>query len=1218
MNPLTGPQPADVHLDADAKGHSTIYQVGSGTMVVNGGRCGPTPVVMPVAADHVARPAVFVGRDEQVSDLLRWLDPAGSDQSAMMVSAIAGLAGVGKTTLARHAAAKAVERGWFPGGAVMVDLHGYDLPGPIEAAQVFGPLLHGLGLPGEQIPATEGEQAAVYHRLLAELATGGKPVLLLLDNVSSQQQVADLLPSHNLHRVLITSRHSLADSAMANLELEVLSRNEAVGLLAQALRRRRPDDPRITGHAGQLAAVAELCGWLPLALQITAALLADDTDLTVEDLLADLQSPPDRLAVLTHGDTAVAAALELSWRHLSGRDQPAARLFRLLTVSPGPDITPEVAAVLADGPLGAARRHLRVLRHAHLIEPAGAAGRWRMHDLVRLYAAELSLACDDGDNRNSALDRLLDYYRAGVAAADTWLRPAAAKRAIHDRFQSREQALGWLDSEHPNLVAAATAAHQARRWRHVCGLAEHLHAYLEMRHHVEDWLRLGRMALDAASHVGPGHTRAAAGLLGDACRVARRFDQAVAYHRQALDLAAAAGDRVDEGRCLHNLGLTYFRMGSYREAETCHRHDEAICIAAGDRHGAAQSMVALGDALRAQQRFHRAAEVLDSAVTILTRCDDTVGVMNARMNLALTWLDWRPEGNERAGYVIWQLCMALKGAVATDDRHAQAIIFMNLSLAYLSRCQACHPHAPHEWAHRAAVSFQALRDPFLETKALQALAQAEAALGDADGAGRHQRQAEEMLDSLGKAEEAERGRSLLPDMAAIRGRSLAGCQHGSAKDKAFTAWLDDLPHAVLRGDVDQLGKYQFAGNVVIGGQASARQEGGPPDNEPTAQAAGPGEPLAQLWKLTGLADEPAGRDVAEALGQLPRALAQAAAVIRREHLTFPAYLERLRSVSAAKYPDRSPADPALLRSIVLNVESVEARHGQAARVLEVLAVLAAQGTSRSLLHALFAPQEASALDKALSLLTAASLVTPAASGTAVTIDPLIQQVVRHSARRRGSLLITATNVAAVLQDECDRLISRTAEAFDNVLRFSLHVDALWEAAKPELSRAKHDDLAEMILRLRAWQISQTASILAQAGLSAAAVAAAAAAGISAGSVLVEDCERLLGPGHPETWRARNNLAGIYGVGAAQYDRACALLLENLRSANHAETTHPEILTSRHNLGFMHLRAGRPKRARQILKDLVTDRERLLGTDHPDTQETRQILEIAKEALARQY
>jgi hypothetical protein len=294
---------------------------------------------------------------------------------------------------------------------------------------------------------------------------------------------------------------------------------------------------------------------------------------------------------------------------------------------------------------------------------------------------------------------------------------------------------------------------------------------------------------------------------------------------------------------------------------------------------------------------------------------------------------------------------------------------------------------------------------------------------------------------------------------------------------------------------------------------------------------------------------------------------------------------------------------------------VEARHYQAARVLEALAVLAAEGTDRSLLHALFAPQKTAAVDNALSLLTAASLVTPAASGTVVTIDPVIQQVVRHLAGERGSLLITATHVAAVLQDECDRLISRTAEVLDYVLRFSLHVDALWAAAKPELTGAKHDDLAEMILRLRAWQVSQTASILAQTDLGAALTAAAA--GISAGTVLVEDCERLLGPGHPETWRTRNNLAGVYGVGAAQYDRACALLLGNLRSANRADITHPEILTTRHNLGFMHLRAGRPKRARQMLKDLLTDRERVLGTDHPDTQQTRQLLEIAQEGLTGQ-
>jgi tetratricopeptide (TPR) repeat protein/DNA-binding transcriptional ArsR family regulator len=1216
VNTRPEPPPADVHMDADAKDHSRIYQVGRGTMIING-RCGPTPVVMPIVADHAPPPAVFVGRDEQVNDLLQQLDPARSGQGVTMVSAVAGLAGVGKTTLARHVATMAVEKGWFRGGAVMVDLHGYDPAGPIEAGQVFGPLLHGLGLPGEQVPATEGEQAAVYHRLLTELGACGKPVLLVLDNVSSLQQCADLLPRHSLHRVLVTSRHSLDESALTNLELEVLSPDEAAGLLTQALRRRRPGDPRVTGHTGRVAVVAELCGWLPLALQIIAALLADDTDLTIEDLLSELRSPPDRLAVLTHGDTAVGAAFELSWRHLSRHDQQAARLFRLLTASPGPDITTEIAAVLAGEPQGVARRHLRALRHAHLIEPTGAVGRWRMHDLVRLYATELSLTRDGSDERDAALDRLLDHFRERVTAAHTWLQPDAAKRAPNGHFASREQALCWLDGERPNLVAAAAAALQARRWRHVCGLAEYLSLYLDMRHHVEDWLRLGGLALDAARHIGPGHTRAAAGLAGNACRVARRFDEAVTCHQQALDLAIAAGDRMDEGRCLHNLGLTYFRMGRHREAETCHRRDMAICIAMGDLPGAAQSMVALGDALRAQQRFDRAVEVLDRAVTVLTRCDDTRGVMTARMNLALTWLDWRSEGNERAGYVIWQLCTALKTAVAIDACHAQAVIFMNLSQAYLSRCQACHADAPRQWAHRAAASFKALRDPFLEAKAVQAVALAEAALGDADGAVRHQWQAAGILDGLGEAEEAERGQRPVLDMAAIRSRSLSGCPHESAEDKEFTAWLEDLPYAVLRGD-DQLGKYQFAGGMVFGGQTSARQETVGPDDEATAEAAEPNaeEPLALLRELTGLVDDPAGRDVAEALGQLPRALTQAAAVIRREHLTFSAYLERLRSIPAAKYPNRSQVDPALRTSIVLNVESAEACHGQVARILDVLAVSAAEGIDRRLLRAVFAPQKAAAIDNALGLLTAASLVTAASGGTVVTIDPAVQQVARDRARERGSLLSTATHVATVLEDECGRLISRKTEAVDNVLRFSLQIDALWAAVKPELPGTGHDGLAEMILRLRAWQVSMTASILATRGAPGAVALAGTSAGIRAGLVLVEDCERLLGQGHPETWRARNNLAGVYGAGAAQYDQACALLVQNLRAANPPDATHPEILTTRHNLGFMHLRAGRPRRARQVLGGLLTDRERVLGTDHPDTHETRQLLEIAQEALTR--
>ena len=1213
MNDTVEPPSADMYLNADAKGHSRIYQVGSGTMVVNAGRFGPTPVVIPVAADGAAPPAVFVGRDKQISGLLTWLDPAGSGPSVTTVSAVVGLAGVGKTSLARHAAAKAVERGWFPGGAVMVDLHGYDPTGPIEAAQVFGPLLRGLGLPGEQVPANEGEQAAVYHRLLAELAAQRRRVLLVLDNASSRQQVAELLPSHNLHRVLITSRHCLPEPDMISLELEVLSPEEAVRLLVQALGRRRPGDRRIASHTGQAAALAGLCGWLPLALQITAALLADDTDLTVEDLLADLRNPSDRLAALAHGDTAVAAAFELSWRHLRGRDQRAARLFRLLTVSPGPDITAEVAAVIADEPAGAARRHLRVLHHAHLIEPAGVPGRWRMHDLVRLYATELSLTVADGDNRDAALDRLLDHYREAVAAAHAWLWSGAGPPAPSDRYRSRDDAIRWLDGERPNLVAAAAAAHQAGRWRHVCALAEHLHVFLELRHHVEDWLELGRLALDAASHIGPGHSGAAAGLLGNACRVARRFDESAAYHQQALKLAVARGDKINEGRSLHNLGLTYFRMGRCGEAETCHRRDLAICIAAGDQMGSAQSMVALGDALRVQQRFPDAIEVLDKAITILARYGDTASLMNARMNLALTWLDWRPEHNEHAGYVIWQLCSALQTAVTLDDRHAQAGIFGNLSRAYLSRCEACHARASRDWSQRAAASFQALSDPFLEACTRQGLAAAEMALGHTDGARTQLWQAVSILDGIGESEQAEHSRQLLQDAPASKRGSRAGCPHKSAEEKAFTAWLDDLPHAMLRGDDGQLDTYQFVGNVVIGARPNAPRTVRP-DRQPAAETAEPGdgESLALLRKLTGLADEPAGREVAAALGQQPRALAQAAAVIRREHLTFFAFLARLRSVPAAEYPDHSQADPALTTCIWLNVESVAARHSQASRVLDVLAVLAAEGVDRSMLHAVFAAQKPSAVNRALSLLETASLLTATAGTAVITTDPVIQRVVRHHARQKDTLLATARHVAAVLLDEHGRLVSRGAAVVREGLRFSLQIDALWVSVKPDLSGGEHDDLAEMILRLRAWQLSQMASVMAQAGLGANA-AGVAAPGISFGSALVEDCERLLGPGHPETWRARNNLAGLYGVGTAQYDLACALLLQNLRSADDDDAGHPEILTTRHNLGFMHLKAGRPRRARQILGDLLADRERVLGPGDPHTQETRQLLEIAREA-----
>lgn len=986
-----------------------------------------------------------MGRADEVSTLLRWLDPGGTQEG--VVSGVAGLPGVGKTALARHAASQAVDRGWFPGGAVMADLHGYDSAGRVEAAGVFGPLLRALGLSGAQVPATEAEQAAAYHHLLA---TTAEPVLLLLDNVSSQRQIAGLLPVHRLHRVLVTSRHSLGDPVTALLELGTLPPEKSVELVGLMVRARRRGDQRVARRPEQAAALAELCGRLPLALRIAGALLADDPDLSVADLVADLEDPPTRLEGLAHGDDAVAAAFDLSWRHLCARDEHAARLFRLLTVSPGPDISQEAAAIVAGQPERDARRQLRVLRHAHLIEPGGAPGRWSMHDLIRLYATELSCAHAAEDDRDAALDRLLDFYREMAAAAGAWVSSPAGKQPPGDRFETRGQALAWLDSERANLIPAARTAFEAGKWRHVTTAAESLNHYLEQRYFIEEWIALARLAVSAAPRVGRGHEWAAASNLGSALRNARLFDEAVTHLTRARDLAVADGYPHDEGKALHNLGLAYFRMGRFADAERCHRRDLAICVAVGDRLGAAQTMVALGDALRMLGEFTEARQMFGRAIADLEDLGDTANLAGARLNLALTWLRWRPEGKERAGYVIWLLCKALQAARDLDDQRTQAMIFHNLGEAYLSRCQACHPLDGRDWYRATADFSRSLGDRFLEATALLGLGEVEARLKETSAARQHLRQGIGILRDLGESGEEERGRELLRHISEITLNAV--CQHQSAFAIGYRDWLIDLPHAVLRGDDARLEEYLFLGNTVI--------------------------------------------------------QAESAATLTREML----------------------------------------RH-------------------------------------------------------------------REDATTRASATASADSAAAAkaLRAQFPERISPTAD-MDDALRFSSQVDAIWAAMKPTLRPGEQQDGLIEILQLRGWQVVQATSLYGHAQPSAEAVAAAAV-NLNVARAVLDDCERFLGPRHPETSRAVNNLAGLVGQ-VGDYDQACALLTRVVRHAAPATRRDPEMLRYRHNLGFMHLNAGRPRRALRILSDVLADSERTLGSDHADIRETRHWLEVARISCAR--
>ena len=300
----------------------------------------------PVALAQLPAPVTaFTGREAKLVEVTRLLDPAAG-AVAVVVSAVAGLAGVGKTALAIQAAHTARAAGWFPGGVLFLDLHGYD-QAAVQPGQALDALLRALGIPAEHIPPGTEERAGLYRSALVQITD---PVLVVADNASAEAQVRPLLPGPGPHRVLVTSRHTLAGLGARLLDINVLAEQTAITLVEEVLRAARPGDDRIGRDRGAAGRLAGVCGGLPLALRITAALLAADPTLTVAELADQLADEISRLQTLSYDDgggtsaPSVAAAFDLSYRHL---DEAAARLFRLLAVNPGPDVSTAAAAALA-------------------------------------------------------------------------------------------------------------------------------------------------------------------------------------------------------------------------------------------------------------------------------------------------------------------------------------------------------------------------------------------------------------------------------------------------------------------------------------------------------------------------------------------------------------------------------------------------------------------------------------------------------------------------------------------------------------------------------------------------------------------------------------------------------------------------------------------------------------------------------------------------------
>jgi tetratricopeptide (TPR) repeat protein len=620
----------------------------------------------------------FTGREAELALVTGLLDPVGGAE-AVVVAAVAGLAGVGKTALAVQAAYAAVSSGWFPGGVLFIDLHGYDV-NPVQPSQALDALLRALGVPGERIPEGTEQRAALYRSALAQIRD---PVLVVADNASVEAQVRPLVPGPGPHRVVITSRHTLAGLGARLLDVTVLDKAVAVALLDKVVRAARPNDDRVSGGEGAAGRLAEACGGLPLALQITAALLIADPVLGTRELAGQMTDEVRRLETLRYDDgsgsgaPSVAAAFELSYRQL---DEDAARLFRLLPAGPGPDVSTGAAAELAGWPVDRARAVIGRLVRAHLVEPSGARGRWRMHDLLRLYARQVPGAA--GDEREQALSRVLGWYLRYARAADAHLR-ALPGQPVPAEFAGRADALMWLDAERPGLIAAVTLAAATGRDQIAMRLPLTLSEYLSWRRRFDDWLAVLTVSRDNARQLNHQRNEAAALTgLGNALRYVRRFEEAISAHQEAAGIFQETGDRHGEGMALNNLGLALRYVRRFEEAISAHQEAAGIFQETGDRHGKGAALNNLGLALRYVRRFEEAVSAHQEAARIYREIGarHREGTALNNLGLALRYMGRFEEAvsAHQEAKVIFQ---------ETGDRHGEGMALNNLGLAlrYMGR-----------------------------------------------------------------------------------------------------------------------------------------------------------------------------------------------------------------------------------------------------------------------------------------------------------------------------------------------------------------------------------------------------------------------------------------------------------------------------------------------------------------------------------------------------
>jgi DNA-binding SARP family transcriptional activator/Tfp pilus assembly protein PilF len=711
----------------------------------------------------------FAGRAAELGQLSQLLDdPSPEPKGPVLVSAIDGTAGVGKTALAVHWAHQVAAR--FPDGQLYVNLRGYDPGQPVRAGDALAGFLRALGVPGQEVPADDDERAARYRSLLAS-----RRILVVLDNASDVEQVRLLLPGSPGCVAVVTSRDSLAGlvarEGAQRLVLDLLPVAEAVSLLRTLIGARVDDD------CAAAEALAERCCRLPLALRLAGELAVTRSAASLNDLVDELADQQRRLDLLdADGDprTAVRAVFSWSYQQL---DTAAARAFRLLGLHPGPDCDAYAAAALTGASLAQARALLDRLLQAHLVQEV-SSGRVAMHDLLRAYAAGLADRFESDSQRRAALTRLFDYYLHTAAAAMDTLYPAERHRRPRisrpatgvPPLRAPAAARKWLDGENASLVAVTghTAAHG---WPgHATRMAATLSRYLRSAGYFPEAITIFSHALGAARCLGDRLAEATVlNQIGNVEGERSRYRQAADHHKQALALFREAGDRTGEARVLANIGLVEEEMGRHEHAARHQQEAVAIYRDIGDRFGEARTLGNLGFARQGQGRYQEAAGYHRQALDLTREIGDRQGEAIALGRLG--FVDLRlGRYQDAAGY----LQQALVLFESIGDKVGQPEILIRLGEVYLAFGR--YEQAVGNLECGLAISRE-IGDPALQACALNALGDVLSQIDRADRARAQHLAALRLASEVGSSREQARAHSGLARICQADGDSVQARHH---------------------------------------------------------------------------------------------------------------------------------------------------------------------------------------------------------------------------------------------------------------------------------------------------------------------------------------------------------------------------------------------------------------------------------------------------------